>query len=145
AGTVEADRVVIAAGAATSALLAPLGIRLPLVGAKGYSVDLVGSGRTPRTALYLSEPKIGVSPFDEGLRIAGVFELPGRSVAFSRRRIEQIVADTVAYMSACTPAPGELRGQGWAGLRPATPDGLPLLGTVPSLPGVIVATGHGML
>jgi D-amino-acid dehydrogenase len=145
AGTVEADRVVIAAGAATSALLAPLGVRLPLVGAKGYSVDLVGSGRTPRTALYLSEPKIGLSPFDDGLRIAGVFELPGRSVSVSTRRIEQIVADTVPFMSSWRPAPGELRGQGWAGLRPATPDGLPLLGALPGLPGVIVASGHGML
>jgi D-amino-acid dehydrogenase len=145
AGMVQADRVVIAAGAATGALLAPLGIRLPLAAAKGYSVDLVGTGRAPRTALYLSEPKIGLSPFDDGLRIAGVFELPGRSLTVSTRRVQRLVTDALPYMSGWRPAPGEVRGQGWAGMRPATPDGLPLLGMLPGVPGVIVATGHGML
>jgi len=33
----------------------------------------------------------------------------------------------------------------WAGLRPATPDGLPLIGPLPGLDGVFLATGHGML
>src|SRR5439155_1476031 len=33
----------------------------------------------------------------------------------------------------------------WAGLRPATPDGLPLIGELPGHPGVFVTAGHGML
>jgi glycine oxidase len=32
--------------------------------------------------------------------------------------------------------------QAWAGLRPATPDGLPLLGTLPNQPNHLLATGH---
>ena len=44
---VGAERVVVAAGAACAPLLAPLGVRLALVGAKGYSVDLVGTGEAP--------------------------------------------------------------------------------------------------
>jgi glycine oxidase len=32
--------------------------------------------------------------------------------------------------------------QAWAGLRPATPDGLPLLGSLPAQPGHFIATGH---
>jgi glycine oxidase len=31
----------------------------------------------------------------------------------------------------------------WAGLRPVTPDGLPILGAEPRLPGLWYATGHG--
>ncbi len=34
-------------------------------------------------------------------------------------------------------------GQGWAGLYPVTPDGLPLLGPVPGHPGVFLAGGAG--
>jgi D-amino-acid dehydrogenase len=140
-----AERVVLAAGAACAPLLEPLGVRLPLVGAKGYSVDLVGEGEAPRTALYLSEPKLGVSPFSDGVRIAGVFELPARNLDVSARRIEQLVGDTVSYLRSWRPAAAELTPAGWAGLRPATPDGLPLLGPLDDLPGLLLATGHGML
>ena len=144
--TVEAGNVVIAAGAATTALLAPLGIRLPLIGAKGYSVDLRGEGEPPRTALYLSEPKLGISPFDGGVRIAGVFELPARSTSVSPRRIEHLIADALPYLRDWHPAPGEVRADaGWAGLRPATPDSLPLIGPIDGMPGLLVASGHGML
>ena len=144
--TLEARRVVIAAGAATAALLAPLGVRAPLIGAKGYSVDLRGAGEAPRIALYLSERKLGVSPFADGIRIAGVFELPARSTAVSRARIDQLIADALPYLRSWRPAPGEdASAVGWAGLRPATPDSLPLLGPLDGLPGLYVASGHGML
>ena len=33
----------------------------------------------------------------------------------------------------------------WAGYRPCTPDGLPVLGSVPTHPGLHVATGHAMM
>jgi len=142
----RARHVVIAAGAATTALLAPLGVRLPLIGAKGYSVDLRGTGETPRSALYLSEPKLGLSPFDGGVRIAGAFELPARSSAVSPARIRQLIADTVPYLRSWRPQAGEqASARGWAGLRPATPDSLPLLGPIDGFPGLYVASGHGML
>ncbi len=143
---IEVGNVVIAAGAATATLLSPLGIRLPVMGAKGYSVDLRGEGEPPRTALYLSEPKLGVSPFDGGVRIAGVFELPSRSTSVDPRRIEHLIADALPYLRGWRPTPNELRaGAGWAGLRPATPDSLPLIGPIEGLPGLLIASGHGML
>jgi D-amino-acid dehydrogenase len=142
---VEADRVVIAAGAASTRLLAPLGVRLPVIGAKGYSVDLRGEGETPATALYLSEPKLGVSPFEGRVRIAGVFELPGVTTSVSAARIAHLIKDTLPYLRSWRPSPGEAGDGGWAGLRPATPDSLPLLGPLDGLPGLLVATGHGML
>jgi len=142
----HAGRVVVAAGAATSTLLAPLGVRLPLMGAKGYSVDLRGEGEAPRIALYLSEPKLGLSAFADGVRVAGVFELPARSTAVSPARITRLIEDTMPYLRSWRPAPGEPRaGAGWAGLRPATPDSLPLLGPLRGAPGLYLATGHGML
>jgi len=142
---VEAPAVVVAAGAATAALLRPLGVRLALIGAKGYSVDVRGVGVAPRTALYLSEPKLGISPFEDGVRIAGVFELPGRDVSVSAGRIAHLLDDAHPYLRSWRPAPGDPVPPGWAGLRPATPDGLPLLGPLDGMPGLFVASGHGML
>jgi D-amino-acid dehydrogenase len=142
---IEARHVVIAAGAATTTLLAPLGVALPLIGAKGYSVDLQGDGQAPRIALYLSEPKLGVSPFDGRVRIAGVFELPARTTSVSPARVKYLIADTLPYLRSWQPSAQETGQGGWAGLRPATPDSLPLLGPLDGLPGLFVASGHGML
>ncbi len=143
-GATTVDAVVLATGAAANELLGRLGRRLPIVGAKGYAITLPGTGAMPRHAVYLCEPKVGLSPFRSGLRIAGIFELPGRSTEPSTRRIRQLVDDTVPYLSGWRPAPGE-RLEGWAGLRPSTPDSLPFIGPVPGSPGVYVAAGHNML
>jgi D-amino-acid dehydrogenase len=115
------------------------------VAAKGYSLTLQGEGTAPRTALYLCEPKIGVSGYDGGVRIAGTFELPGRDLAVDRKRVGHILDDTLPFLRGWKPAPGEAEKQGWAGFRPATPDSLPLLGPIPGQDGLYVAAGHGML
>jgi D-amino-acid dehydrogenase len=144
AGTERADAVVVAAAAASRRLLAPFGLRVPVVPAKGYSIDLAGEGTRPRTALYLAEAKLGVSAYADRVRIAGMFELPGRDEVAHPRRIEQLVRGASAYLRDFRPAAGESLA-GWAGSRPATPDSLPLIGPVPAAPGLYVATGHGML
>jgi D-amino-acid dehydrogenase len=144
-GVEQADVVVMATGVGTVGLLRKLGMRVPVIGAKGYSVTLRGVGRRPEHALYLCEPKVGVSPFSTGVRIAGVFELPGRDLSVDPRRIRQIVDDSLPFFGEWRPGPGEEHPAGWAGLRPSTPDGLPLLGPVSSHPGLYLATGHGML
>ena len=133
------------AGAATPPLLRPFGLRVPIVPAKGYSLTLQGEGVAPRTALYLCEPKIGVSGYDGGVRIAGTFELPGRNLDVDRKRVGYILDDTLPFIRGWKPAPGEVEKEGWAGFRPATPDSLPLLGPIPGQDGLFVAAGHGML
>jgi D-amino-acid dehydrogenase len=140
----RAGVVVLASALGTVDLLRPLGLKVPLVGAKGYSVTLPLPERIPAMPLYLCEPKIGTSPFAGRLRIAGFFELGSRDPSTSRRRSRQLVEDTQPYLSAQIVADDRIP-EGWAGFRPATPDSLPLLGPVPGAPGVIVATGHGML
>jgi D-amino-acid dehydrogenase len=144
-GAVEAEAVVVAAGAATAPLLRPFGLVVPIVAAKGYSLTLEGEGVPPRTALYLCEPKVGVSGYDGAVRIAGTFELPGRDLSVDRKRLGYILDDALPFIRGWKPAPGEVERAGWAGFRPATPDSLPLLGPVPGQSGLYVAAGHGML
>ena len=145
AGGDQVDAVVLATGAAANTLLRPFGFRVPVVAAKGYSVTLLGSGALPRHAVYLSEAKLGLSPFGETLRIAGLFELPARSMAVDPARARQIVEDAQRYLADWRPATAEWERDAWVGLRPATPDSLPLIGPVPDQQGLYLATGHGML
>lgn len=145
AGELErVDAVVLASALGSTALVRPLGLRLPLVGAKGYSVTIALGAAEPRLPLYLCEPKLGTTPMPDGTRIAGFFELGARDGAARASRIRQLVAETRAFLNGGEELEiPELPG--WAGFRPSTPDSLPLIGPVPGAPGVFLATGHGML
>jgi D-amino-acid dehydrogenase len=143
-GTVEADKVVVAAGFPAAELLRRLGFRVAMQPARGYSVTIAGKGVPPRHALYLAEAKIGLSPFAGGVRVAGVFELGAARAEAPRGAGERLLAAARPYLAGWRPeADGPLVT--WAGLRPATADGLPVIGAVPGHDGLYVAAGHGML
>ena len=143
-GDRRADAVVVAAGLAASTLLQPFGVRLAMQPARGYSVTVTGTGTPPRHALYLAEARIGLSPYGNGVRVAGVFELGASRAEAPPDAGARLLAAADPYLADWRPdttAPPRT----WAGLRPATADGLPLIGAVPSHDGLFVATGHGML
>jgi D-amino-acid dehydrogenase len=142
--TLRAERVVVAAGLPTVDLLRRLGLRLPIVGARGYSVTLRGRGPLPRHALYLAEAKLGLSPYRAGVRIAGVFELGARAAEAPPDAGRRLAEAARPYLAGWQPDPAE-PAEAWAGLRPATSDGLPLIGALPGLDGLYLAAGHGML
>lgn len=137
----DVDRVVVAAGIWSKPLLAQLGTKLPLEAAKGYSLTFRAERGAPRHALMLQEAKVGVSPFANGLRFAGTLELAGESLSLRPRRLEAIRKAAFDYLESFTGS-SEVA---WAGLRQFLPDGLPVIGRVPTADGVFVATGHGVL
>ena len=137
--TVDADKVVVAAGLGSGRLVRP---RMPLVGAGGYSITVTGSGTPPSHALYLAEAKLAVSPFADGVRIAGVLELGARTARAPVGTAARLIAAAEPYLSGWRPGS---TAEAWAGLRPVTADGLPLIGAVPDRPNVYVASGHAML
>lgn len=138
----EVDRVVVAAGAWTGGLLGGVGARLPLEAAKGYSVTAGRGIGAPRRPLYLTEAKVGVSPYDDAVRIAGTLELAGLDLTIDRRRLAAVERAARTYLPGWQPGAARVE---WAGLRPLAPDGLPVIGAVPGHDGLFVATGHGML
>lgn len=138
----DADVVVVAAGAWSGALLRPLGLRIPLEAAKGYSVTAKGRGTAPRAAYYLAEAKLGASTFGESLRIAGLFDLTGLDLTLRRKRLATILRDAAPYLRDWRATDVELE---WTGLRPYPADGLPVLGRVPTNERVFLATGHGRM
>jgi D-amino-acid dehydrogenase len=114
------------------------------LGARGYSVTISGRGTPPRHALYLAEAKLGLSPFEAGVRLAGVFELGASNAHISPAVGERLLSAARPYLAGWRPDP-DGTVEAWAGLRPATPDGLPLIGAVPGVDDIYLATGHGML
>jgi D-amino-acid dehydrogenase len=140
-GALDADRIVVAAGVWSAELVRELGVRLPLEAAKGYSVTARGPDPLPRRPLYLTEAKIGASPYGDGsLRLAGTLELSGIDLELNERRVEAVARGARKYLRDW--APSEQR-QEWCGLRPVAPDGVPIVGE--ARPGLFVATGHAML
>lgn len=144
-GRVDCDRAVVAAGIASPSLLARLGVRVTLAPARGYSATFASSAApTLRHALYLADARLGLSRYDSAVRLAGVFELGYDSVEIRNARFEAMLASADPFFAEwrASATPAEAR---WAGLRPLTSDGLPLIGPSPADPHVFVATGHGML
>jgi D-amino-acid dehydrogenase len=139
---IAADKVLVAAGAWTGRVLAPLGVKIRQEAAKGYSLTAQGEGTRPRHALYLGEAKVGCSPFEAGVRLAGTLELAGIDLNPNRARLDAVACTAARYLRDWRPVAPELE---WAGLRPLPPDGLPLIGPVPGHDGLFVATGHGMM
>lgn len=137
-----AERVVVAAGAWTPGILASLGVRLSLEGAKGYSLTMAAGEVLLRGPTYLVERKVAITPFGSEVRVAGTLEIAGLDISITRRRLEAVARAPAEYLAGWRPG---ARRMVWAGLRPLPPDGLPYIGPVPGHDGLFVATGHGML
>jgi D-amino-acid dehydrogenase len=141
--TERADRYVVACGSHTPRLLAPLGIRLPVYPLKGYSLTLpITNPAMAPTSTVLDETwKVAVTRFDRRIRVGGIAELCGFDLSRPARRraiLEKVVTDLY-------PHGGDLgQGRFWTGLRPATPDGTPVVG-VTQFSNLYLNTGHGTL
>ena len=140
-GAIEAEEMLVAAGAWSGEVVARLGVRLPVQAGKGYSLTIPGADTRVRRPLYFGETKIAVTPFDRALRFAGTMELSGVNERFDARRMAGIRTGIARYFGESLPD----GGTEWVGMRPLTPDGLPMLGRVPGFGNVWVATGHAML
>ena len=138
-----AHAVVVAAGAWTPTLLRDARVRIPIIGGKGYGLDFEPAPVSLRQPLYLHDDRVAASPYDGRLRLSGTMELTGLDMSVSRRRVEAIARVGARYLRGW-PA-GVRPGRVAAGLRPLTPDGLPVIGAVPRAMGVWVASGHSML
>jgi D-amino-acid dehydrogenase len=138
----RADKLVVAAGVGSRRLLASVGVPLPVEGAKGYSVTFETMGLAPSRPVYMLETKVGFSPFNSAARLAGTLELGSDHTRLNERRVAALESSARRYFRTWNPGRA---GRSWAGLRPLTPDGLPVIGPVPGHEGLFVATGHGML
>jgi D-amino-acid dehydrogenase len=138
-----ADAYVVALGSYSPLLLRPLGISIPVYPLKGYSITLplAPGDVAPHVSVSDGAHKLVMSRLGERLRVAGTAELAGYDTAINAVRCRAIVKRTFALF----PRAGRPEeAQFWAGLRPATPGGVPCIGRS-RYANLYLNTGHGTL
>ncbi|WP_345811993.1 D-amino acid dehydrogenase [Paraburkholderia sp. PREW-6R] len=137
----QADAVVVALGVDSAALLARLGVKVPLYPVKGYSATLpvTDDEKAPRAALMDESLKTAITRFGNNLRVAGTAELGNRQATLREQALQtlmKVLGDWFPHAANPTSA------HFWVGRRPMTPDGAPLLG--PSgIDNLWLNVGHG--
>ena len=142
-GRIQADAYVVALGSYSPLLLRRLGISIPVYPLKGYSITLALNPADEAPAVSLTDEafKIVISRLGTRLRAAGTAELSGYDPSVNElrcatilRRVQQLFPQLGAAATA----------ENWAGLRPATPSNVPLVGKT-RLRNLFLNTGHGTL
>jgi D-amino-acid dehydrogenase len=140
---IRADAYVLAMGSLSPQYAKAVGIALPIYPAKGYSVTMPvkDASMAHQVSLTDDEYKLVFSRLGDRLRIAGTAEFNGHDRDLNRARCEAIVKRVEQLF----PGAGDAgQAQFWAGLRPATPSNVPIIGRS-RLPNLFLNTGHGTL
>jgi D-amino-acid dehydrogenase len=140
-GLLTAERYILALACASVPLLAPLGIRLPIQPVKGYSLTLpiARPDLAPRASVMDEHTKIAITRLGDRVRAAGTAELGASSADAPPERfrtLERVLRELYPDAAASGPP------RHWAGLRPMTPDGPPILGATP-IADLLLNVGHG--
>lgn len=140
-GAVACDAAILAAGVDSSALVAPLGIDLPIYPIKGYSatVTIERDEHAPQLSIMDEAFKVAVTRMGHRLRVAGTAELGSRELTLRRSALATLLKVARDWFPA---AAVWSQARFWVGARPMLPDGPPILGNTP-VAGLYLNVGHG--
>lgn len=142
-GPLRADAYLLAAGVGAPALAATAGIALPIYPLKGYSITVrpAFDAVRLRTSITDARRKVVFAPLGDRVRIAGFVEIGAEGNEIPPARISALLdaaREVLGYMA----IDGDIRP--WAGQRPATPSGRPIVGRTPA-EHLYLNVGHGAL
>jgi D-amino-acid dehydrogenase len=139
------DAVVVCAAMGSPALLAPLGMKLPLAAVHGHSITAplrladTATDTCPNSGVVDERYRVTISRMGNRIRVAGGAEL-GRT---SAQLNQNVLATLYKVLDDWFPAAARTaKATQWRGTRAMLPDGPPLLGTS-SVSGVYLNLGHG--
>jgi D-amino-acid dehydrogenase len=143
AGVMEADAYVVANGIGAQALTRGAGIDPLIYPLKGYSLtyQLTDRSRAPVTSISDVHNKVVYARLGDRLRVAGMVDIGDDTLTVDPGRIGALEQQVQAYLPRLHAAAAP---EAWTGLRPARPDGKPLIGATP-LGGLWLNVGHGAL
>jgi glycine oxidase len=136
-GKVRAEHVVIAAGAWCGNIHG-LPRSLPVEPVRGQMAAVSWPGDVPHAILYHDHGYV-LARGEEAL-LGSTMEHVGFDAWVTEDGIAEILAGAMRLMPVLAGRAVERR---WAGLRPVTPDGRPIVGQDPDIRGLLYATGHG--
>lgn len=137
-GLIEADRVVLAAGAWSGELLAKLGLALAVEPVKGQMI-LYKCAADFLPSMVLANGRYAIPRKDGHILVGSTLEYAGFDKTPTDEALVSLQASAVALLPALADA--EVVGH-WAGLRPGSPEGIPYIGEVPEYPGLWLNCGH---
>ncbi|GLO59372.1 D-amino acid dehydrogenase 2 [Pseudomonas putida] len=139
---VDVQRLVLCAGHRSAGLALP-GLKLPVYPLKGYSLTapIAAEHRAPEVSVTDYERKIVYARLDRQLRVAAMVDIVGYDEAVDARRL-----DSMRRLALDTLPNAADYGQAveWAGMRPATPTGVPIIGAT-AYRNLWLNVGHGAL
>ena len=143
---IQADTVVIALGSFTAPMLARNGIRVPIYPVKGVSITFPRAGwnGAPNVPVIDDSKLFGLVPIGDRMRISGSAEITGYDATPAMSRARAIV-DNASFTFPELPRHFDFStARIWAGLRPVSPSGTPIIGET-RIRGLWINAGHGHL
>ncbi|WP_371397256.1 FAD-dependent oxidoreductase [Fretibacter rubidus] len=144
---IRGKAVIVATGVLPSRLLAPLGLKIDIAPAKGYSftVDATVLGNDcPHVPVIDDAMHAAVVPLGKRLRFVGTAEFAGRNTTIDKVRVENLQALFMRVYPHLAEKIDLSTGTAWTGLRPMSADGRPTIGPTP-VAGLWMNIGHGHL
>ena len=138
-GTLSFDEVMLSAGAGSRPLAKLFGLRVAVIPGQGYNVGLPVSQGLPNPVIF-EEAHAVATPFADRIRLGGTMEFDGDEPRFDQRRVDAILTSMRTFINLDFDA----HFGTWAGSRPMSPDGLPLMGRPKGYANLVLAAGHGM-
>jgi D-amino-acid dehydrogenase len=136
------DNFLLAAGSWSGPLSTLFGAKLPIRPGKGYCIETSPFGL--KSATNLHDLKVATTPLSDRFRLAGTMEFGGLDENINQVRVDAILRAPAAYFRDWEP-PATVDVKPRAGMRPMSPDGLPIIGRLPRVSNGFVSTGHGMM
>jgi D-amino-acid dehydrogenase len=117
-----------------------VGLSMLVEPGKGFSLTYGAGSEIFARPLRLAEARIMVSSMRDNVRVTSKLDLVGLNTRVRERRVRATAPIAARFVSLPL---GIERARSWAGLRPLTPDGLPMIGRSSRVDNLILATGHG--
>lgn len=137
-GPLTAQKIVLAAGVWSAALLKPLGLKIPLAAERGYHVEFPNAQMQLHNSIMDVDAKIVASSMEDGVRVTGSSEFAAIDTAADPRKKTLLAKQARAMLPDLNASDMKF----WLGQRPSFPDSLPALGPIEGQAGLFAAFGH---
>ena len=131
------DKAVVACGAFSKRLTDQVDEKIPLDTERGYHVHFKGHDHLLSRPVIFLNRGFGITPMEQGLRVAGTVEFGGLYNPLSKKRILNLVNNAKYLFPELSKHHDE-----WLGFRPSLPDFLPVIGPSKNYKNLFYAFGH---